>query len=119
MVQETVVFKAGPCCGQMPTPAFPASLAQAGVLEEDYMRVVNKVSETEAAKWQIGLPITLLTGGICFCAIILFGCELNGEIEAFNSKYKDKDISVTDITRHGGGGGGASNCIGRRRGGGG
>ena len=106
MVQETVVFQAGPCCGKMPTPAFPASLAQAGVLEEDYMRLVNKVSETEAAKWQIGLPIALVTGGICVCVIILFGCELNGEIDAFNSKYKDKDISVTDITRHGGGGGG-------------
>jgi len=106
MVQETVVFQAGPCCGKMPTPAFPASLAQAGVLEEDYMRLVNKVSETEAAKIQIGLPIALVTGGICVCVIILFGCELNGEINAFNSKYKDKDISVTDITRHGGGGGG-------------
>ena len=106
MVQETVVFQAGPCCGKMPTPAFPASLAQAGVLEEDYMRLVNKVSETEAAKIQIGLPIALVTGGICVCVIILFGCELNGEIDAFNSKYKDKDISVTDITRHGGGGGG-------------
>ena len=106
MVQETVVFQAGPCCGKMPTPAFPASLAQAGVLEEDYMRLVNKVSETEADKIRIGLPIALVTGGICVCVIILFGCELNGEIDAFNSKYKDKDISVTDITRHGGGGGG-------------
>ena len=101
--QEIVVFQAkeGGCC-VLATPAFPASLAQAGVLEEDYMRLVNKVSETEADKWRIGLPLTLVSGGICVFVIILFGCELNGEIVAFNSKYKDKDISVTDITKHGG-----------------
>ena len=106
MGQEMVVFQAGECCGKMPTPLFPASLAQAGVLEEDYMRLVNKVSETEANKIQIGLPLTIVSGGICVFVIILYGCELNGEIDAFNSKYKDKDISVTDVTRHGGGGGG-------------
>ena len=80
-----VVFKAGECCGKMPTPAFPASLAQAGVLEEDYMRLVNKVTETEANKIAIGLQLTILSGGICVFLICMFGFELNGEIDAFNA----------------------------------
>merc|ERR1712060_406832 len=72
----------------------------------DYSLLMGTISESEARKIQVGLPITLLTAGLCVFIIIAFGCEANDAINAFNEKYKDQGIKAIDITKHGGGAGG-------------
>ena len=74
-------------------PDFPERLRSAGIAEEDYKNVMQKLLNAEFRKIAYAMPFTILTAGFGVFAFFLPPMDPNVGMREFNEKYMPRNIT--------------------------